>query len=116
MPRVRFNPCEFLNDALNGKRTATFTEDMVSQIRECRSSTFFHNSKTSNVTQCFFESQHLLFICILASELENVWFAMSYFAHYAAIQISQMQTLYLHSEFFKMGMEMGADKKFSIKR
>ena len=49
---------------------------------------------------------YLIFLIIIASELEHLWKTTCYFAHDECLNNPQLITLYLHREFFKSSMEM----------
>ena len=48
---------------------------------------------------------------MLASELEMLWSATSYFAHERSINPNHriLKTIYLHKEFYKVGMDCKVD-------
>ena len=68
--------------------------------------------------KCANHNLHLVFICMLASELEALWSATSFFAHERSVNPNYriIKTLYLHKEFYKTAMDIktAPDVKLSL--
>lgn len=99
----------FLQDCLTKQRPCNVPNGMGVQLSRCK--------RSKGETFCQTNAQHLLFICLIAYELENLWNSLSILAHQAAPQIKDLNTLYLHPEIYKLAMEPFKDDwRFVIER
>lgn len=98
----------FVLDALDGRRPFSMPSWMAAELSRT-------GTELPHKTQCQTNGEHIIFICLLASELENLWSAMSNFIHNGIHQVSNLNTLYVHAEFYKRGMRLDADARIIVR-
>lgn len=99
----------FVRHVLDGERPCNLSQNLRSFLSQC-------HSVGNGFTTCHSDGQHLLFVMLLASELENLWSALSHFAHNAAPQIKELVTVYLNVEFYKQGIDYTSDGQIFFER
>ena len=66
----------------------------------------FECTQAGNLIVGHSDVHYLIFVTIIASELEHLWKTTCYFAHDECLNNPQLITVYLHREFFKSSLEM----------
>ena len=105
--------CKYMLHAMEGIRPFFLCPLMLKIIEN----SIVRETPTTNF-KCANHNLHLVFICMLASELEALWSATSFFAHERSVNPNHriIKTLYLHKEFYKTAMDIktAPDVKLSL--
>ena len=102
----------YLTDVLLDRRPCKLIPLMREVLSRCGSTP--NDQPQLRKAKCGNKLEHLVFICLLASELEHLWATTCYWAHDESLDNSMLTTVYIHPEFYKRSIDINANPKLKI--
>ena len=102
----------YLTDALMDRRPCKLIQLMREVLTRCGSTK--NDNPQLRKAKCGNKLEHLVFICLLASELEHLWATTCYWAHDESLDNSMLTSVYIHPEFYKRSIDINANPKLKI--
>ena len=102
----------YVNDVLLSYRPCKLTDLMCEVLTRCGHT----DNQIPNLrkAKCGTLLEHLVFICLLASEFEHLWATTCYWAHTESSENSMLTSVYIHPEFYKRSIDIRAQPKLKI--
>ena len=102
----------YLKDVLNDSRPIKLTSLMREILTHCECTK--EENPQLRKAKCGSLLEHMVFICLVASELEHLWATTCYWAHDESIDNSMLTSVYIHPEFYKRSIDINANPKLKI--
>lgn len=111
--------CAYLKDLLGDRRPIRLQSRMQLQLLRCHPCQVDvgnkSDGKTIRMSECRSLSEHLIFICVMADEMEHVYASTCNFAHHQSTVLNPiLHTLYLQREFWKTAIAFDSDPRLCI--